>query len=149
MITTSLLPPQVAQNYFQTSVQTFAVGNQRIIVIQPNGSKFDRFEADKVLKTIDNYGAAHAFIEPDPIARFLLDLRHAELLDSGGLNTLVVALKNAIALGTTLSLCCLQDTVKLVFEITRMDEVFTIFDRSETFITLLQTRPTQMELVAA
>jgi anti-sigma B factor antagonist len=118
-------------------IQNVLVKNRRITVIQPSCTKLDRIEASGILQTIETYVSTNTLIGRDSNTHFLIDMRNIELLDTSGLNVLLIALKNAIASGTTLSLCSVQDSVKLVFEITRMDEFFNICDNYETFVSII------------
>jgi len=62
----------------------------------------------------------------------LIDLKEVTFMDSSGLGCLVLCLKNARSAGVTLYLCSLNEQIKMLFELTSMDNAFEIFsDRQE------------------
>ncbi len=58
--------------------------------------------------------------------RVIVDLAGVEYMDSSGIATLVEALQIARRGGTRIILCALRDRVRSVFEIARLDTVFTM-----------------------
>lgn len=63
--------------------------------------------------------------------RLIVDLERVDYMDSSGIATLVEALQNARRNGTTMVLCCMKERVRSIFEIARLDTVFTIVDSRE------------------
>jgi anti-sigma B factor antagonist len=59
-------------------------------------------------------------------ARLVVDLAGVPYMDSSGVATLVEAMQIARKGGTRMMLCSLQDKVRSIFEIARLDTVFTI-----------------------
>lgn len=55
----------------------------------------------------------------------LLDLNHVDFIDSSCLGALVSILKSVNGQGE-LALCSLNDTIKNLFKLTRMDRIFSI-----------------------
>jgi anti-sigma B factor antagonist len=64
--------------------------------------------------------------------RLIIDLGGVPYMDSSGVATLVEAMQLARKGGTKLVLCGLQDKVRSIFEIARLDTVFTITPSVET-----------------
>ena len=62
-------------------------------------------------------------------AHLVVNLSQVHFLDSSGLSTLVHGLKLARELGGDLRLCSLQQPVRMIFEMTRLDQVFEIFSQ--------------------
>ena len=62
----------------------------------------------------------------DGVVRLVVDLGDVPFMDSSGVATLVEALQVQRRQGNKLILCALQDKVKSIFEISRLDMVFTI-----------------------
>jgi len=58
--------------------------------------------------------------------RIIVDLAQVSYMDSSGVATLVEALQFARKTKTTLVVCSLNDRVRSIFEIARLDTVFTI-----------------------
>ena len=63
--------------------------------------------------------------------KLIIDLAEVPYMDSSGVATLVEAMKAARAAGRKLVLCGMQERVKSIFEIARLDMVFTIVETRE------------------
>jgi len=61
-------------------------------------------------------------------SKLVVDLTQVGYMDSSGLATLVEAMKIAKGSGTVLVLCAMNDRVRAIFEIARLDQYFTIVD---------------------
>jgi anti-sigma B factor antagonist len=62
----------------------------------------------------------------------VINLAQVPYMDSSGVATLVEAMQAARRGNTRLILCSLQDRVRSIFEIARLNTVFTIVDDTET-----------------
>jgi len=93
--------------------------NDQEVVLQLSG-RFDALEAGSV-KTW--------FKEQLGIGsnKLLVNLEGVNFIDSTGLSTLIQGLKNCQEKGAKLRLCCLQQPVRFIFELTRLDKAFDIF----------------------
>lgn len=58
---------------------------------------------------------------------FLLDLEKVNYIDSSGLAALVKFYKEVRTKGGTLALCAVQRDAMKIFQLTRLDKIFTIF----------------------
>ena len=67
----------------------------------------------------------------DDISILVVDLVAVESIDSAGLMALVSALKLAQSLGRRFSLCAVSPSIKIIFELTKLDEVFEIFEGAD------------------
>lgn len=63
----------------------------------------------------------------------LVDLKETTFVDSSGLGTLVSALKKTREKGCEMAVCSINPQVKMLFELTSMDQVFDIFENREAF----------------
>ena len=63
--------------------------------------------------------------------RLVIDLAGVPYMDSSGVATLVEAMQIARKNNTKLILCALQDKVRSIFEIARLDTVFTIVTNTD------------------
>jgi len=63
-----------------------------------------------------------------PRARLIIDLADVGYMDSSGLATLVEALQIQRKRGQKMVLCCLNPKVRGIFEIARLDAIFTLAD---------------------
>lgn len=67
--------------------------------------------------------------------RLIVDLEEVPYMDSSGVATLVEAMQIARRNGSKLILCSMSHKVKGIFEIARLDMVFTIVDDREQALT--------------
>lgn len=67
-----------------------------------------------------------ALIEQKP-TRLVVDLSRVTYIDSSGLAVLIEGMQNVEAYGGRFSLAGLQESVRPIFEIARLDQVFVIF----------------------
>ena len=65
--------------------------------------------------------------ETMPSLKIVIDLEKVGYVDSSGLATLVEILKKSKSQGGQLALACMSDKVKSLFEITKLDKLFSIF----------------------
>jgi len=63
--------------------------------------------------------------------RLVIDLSEVPYMDSSGVATLVEAMQHSRRAGSKLVLCGLQEKVRSIFEIARLDTVFTIVSDCE------------------
>jgi anti-anti-sigma factor len=119
MITLTLIDQQATLNVFKSG---------SVLVIRPDSTKLDRDLSEGLLRRVESYFAANQLINQDRDVPILIDLQNVEFLDSQGLSTLLSVLKMASAHQTKLFLCSLQEPVRLLFDITKMDRVFAIFE---------------------
>ncbi|MFH7028315.1 MAG: STAS domain-containing protein [Heteroscytonema crispum UTEX LB 1556] len=95
------------------------LANPKIAVIRPEGS----LNAANALKFARELTTA--IVEND-CSILLVDFERVEFIDSHGLIALVSALKMAQSLGRRLSLCSVSPAIKIIFELTQLDQVFEI-----------------------
>jgi anti-sigma B factor antagonist len=72
-----------------------------------------------------------AMIEKKP-ERVVIDLSEVTYIDSAGLAALIQAVQKVEAYGGKFLLAGLQETVRSIFEISRLDQVFQIFPDTDT-----------------
>jgi len=63
--------------------------------------------------------------------QLIVDLSRVSYIDSSGLAVLIEAMQNVTQYGGQFALAGLQDAVRPIFEIARLDQVFRIFDDVE------------------
>ena len=68
----------------------------------------------------------------------LVDFSNVTFMDSSGLGALVKAFKTLQAADVRLFLCSINDQIKMLFELTSMDDYFTIFSDRQEFNQQLQ-----------
>lgn len=89
------------------------------ILDNPKGTKF----RDDITNLINNGAKV-----------ILVDFQEVTFMDSSGLGSLVLALKTVRASGAKIFICAINDQIKMLFELTSMDKVFTILENREEFI---------------
>lgn len=67
--------------------------------------------------------------------KLIIDLSNVSYMDSSGVATLVEAMQRARKFGGKLILCSMQQKVRSIFEIARLDTVFTIVSSAEEGLT--------------
>jgi len=94
-------------------------------VVQPSGV-FDGSQAGSFRQAIEDHLATSNVI--------LVDLQEVKFMDSSGLGAIVAALKTVRSAGGQLYLCALNQQVKMLFELTSVDQVFELFPNRAAFV---------------
>lgn len=63
----------------------------------------------------------------------LIDCSNVDFMDSSGLGSLVMGLRQTRAIGGRFVLCSINDQIKLLLELTDMESTFEIFESPEVF----------------
>jgi anti-sigma B factor antagonist len=93
-------------------------GSAGITVVTPRGD-LDMAAADQMKRTLTK-------LVDDGSRKLLVDLGQVGYVDSSGMGALVASLKHVRTLGGDLRLCALQDDVRAIFEMTRLNRAMTI-----------------------
>ncbi|GAP64693.1 anti-sigma B factor antagonist [Ardenticatena maritima] len=93
--------------------------------------RFDAYQAPAVAEWLDDTMKAGTH-------NIIIDLSGVNFIDSTGLATLVQAMKHARQHGGDLVLCRLQQPVRIIFELTRLDKAFRIFETEEEALAYFQ-----------
>jgi anti-sigma B factor antagonist len=104
-------------------IETQAVDKVGILVL--NG-RFDAQYSGEVRKTIRNTMQFYT--------RMVVDLEEVTFMDSAALATLVQGMKQCREAGGDLRVCSLQQPVRTIFELTRLDKAFTLFPDRTTAV---------------
>ncbi|KPQ35882.1 MAG: anti-sigma B factor antagonist [Phormidesmis priestleyi Ana] len=99
--------------------------NTTVQVLTPSGI-LDGTQAEEIRSQVDHALSAGA-------TTLLMDLKDTTFVDSSGLGTLVSVLKKLRAQGGDMFVCSINPQVKMLFELTSMDQVFQIFKDREAF----------------
>jgi anti-anti-sigma factor len=97
----------------------------KIQVVEPTGI-LDSTKAESFRQSVEKLldGGAETI---------LIDLKDITFIDSSGLGTLVVLLKKVRSLNRSLSICSINDQVRMLFELTSMDRVFDLYEDRQAF----------------
>jgi anti-sigma B factor antagonist len=79
-------------------------------------------------------------IDIDPIPRIIINLANIRFIDSRGLATLIIALKRCCQQQGDLALCGLRESISTIFELTNLDQVFTISATEQEAIAKMQAQ---------
>lgn len=94
------------------------------VTILALAGRFDAYEAGPVDRHLQKTLAAGS-------SSIIVDLAGVDFVDSTALATLVKGMKRCRQHDGDLHLCCLQQPVRVIFELTRLDKVFKIFSDEE------------------
>lgn len=64
----------------------------------------------------------------------LIDMKEVDFMDSAGLMALIEGFRLAQEQQKEVSICSVAPSVKMIFELTQLDNVFSIFDCQDSFI---------------
>jgi anti-sigma B factor antagonist len=64
----------------------------------------------------------------------LIDMKEVEFMDSAGLMALIEGFRFAQEMKRELSICSVAPPVRMLFELTQLDNVFKIFESQESFV---------------
>ena len=97
-------------------IETQAAGRVGILVLT---GRFDAQYAGEVRQTIRNTMQFYKSL--------VVDLEAVTFMDSAALATMVQGMKQCRQIGGDLRVCSLQQPVRTIFELTRLDKAFTLF----------------------
>lgn len=89
------------------------------LIVKPKG-EIDLHNSPQFRKTLQD-------VSNENFSALLVDLESVSYMDSSGLATLVEVFQNTTKTGKKLGLFSLQDSVKNILSITRLDEIFPIY----------------------
>ena len=129
------------QNFTKLEQRPFlgASGTSKITIIEPNCTVLNHQSALELKHTVD---ACLSLNVPSQKANvtLLVDMRNVESLDSNGLIMLLSIFKKAIASKTSLVLCSIQTQVRLIFEISKMDRTFIVFEDYDALVAHIELK---------
>lgn len=104
-------------------LNTRSAANGNISVLQLSG-RFDAYEVNSVKEWLNQ-------ITRTSSPNILVDLSKVNFIDSTGLAVLVHGMKHCQQKGGSLRLYGLQQSVRIIFELTRLDRAFEIYNRED------------------
>lgn len=108
----------------QIELNSHAVSNVKVLRLS---GRFDTLNANPVQTWIDEA----TDVKP---ANLIVNLQDVQFVDSTGLATLVAGMKRSREMEGDLRICGLQQPVRMIFELTRLDKAFEIFRSEEEAI---------------
>lgn len=107
-------------------------GSQAVTLEERDGSVIVRPSGDIDLTASPSLRQALKRVQSAKPRKLVVDLSHVPYMDSSGVATLVEAMQIARRNQTQMILCSLQDKVRSIFEIARLDTVFKIAPTTES-----------------
>ncbi|MEQ8962561.1 MAG: STAS domain-containing protein [Coleofasciculus sp. C2-GNP5-27] len=107
--------------------------DSKLSIVRPTGqvNASNAVELDRQLKSA---------ILSDRSATVLVDMQQVETLDSAGLGVLVSALRLAQQRNQRFSLCGIGNSVRMIFELTQLDQAMEIFESDDAFLATLAAK---------
>jgi len=103
-----------------------------LLIITPTGPRLDANYASTCKgRMVDRINAGHRSI--------IIDLSRVEFMDSSGLNA-IVSSRSALGGEGEMALCGLQKPVASIFRLTKLDQVFSIYDDQKEAIGALSNK---------
>ena len=96
-------------------------------VIKLTNSRFDNVAGSELLGKVESWISANVMMNNKEVPVLIVDMENVDFIDSQGLQKLLGCLKLMQSQNSNLTLTSLQSSVRLVFEITRIDQLFAIF----------------------
>jgi anti-sigma B factor antagonist len=104
-----------------------------VTILRPMGERLDAHNSDVIKEKIKE-------IYDDDAKSVLVDLSAVRFIDSSGLGALVSGFKNAMSHKGRLALSGLQEQVRSMFDLTRLNRVFDIYASEEEALAALSTK---------
>ncbi|MBD2176472.1 STAS domain-containing protein [Pseudanabaena sp. FACHB-1998] len=101
-------------------------------VIKLTNSKFDNVAGSDLLGKVESWISANVMMNNKEIPVLIVDMENVDFIDSQGLQKLLGCLKLMQSHSSNLLITSQQSSVRLVFEITRIDQLFAIFPSIDT-----------------
>ncbi len=101
-------------------------------IIKLVDSKFDSLAGSELLSKVEAWVTANLMMNDRAVPTLIVDMENVEFIDSQGLQKLIAALKLMQSKNSNLLICSQQPSVSLVFEITRIDQMFAVFSSFDT-----------------
>lgn len=100
---------------------------ESIVVLELKG-RFDAFAVPDVKQWFDSQPKTN---------KIVVNMEGVHFIDSSGLSSLVKGLKQSRLNGGDLVLCGMQQAVKIIFELTRLDKAFDIYEDEKAAVAAL------------
>jgi anti-anti-sigma factor len=102
------------------------VMTSQVKIIQPQGI-FNNQNGNKVREEVDR-------LLTSDIKTILIDFENVTFMDSSGFSALLMTLKTVQKHTVRLVLCSINDQIKMIFEMTRTNQIFEILPNQTSFI---------------
>ncbi|MEM8828079.1 MAG: STAS domain-containing protein [Cyanobacteria bacterium P01_G01_bin.19] len=116
-----------------TNILTDDLKQQLGVIYMKNN--FEVIRPTGILDSVNTNNLRRDILETinDEVKIILLDFQDITFMNSSGLGALVATLKAVKAEGGELALCSLSDQVRIIFELSRMERIFKVFEDVNEF----------------
>jgi anti-anti-sigma factor len=125
------------------------LNSDKAFTIKLTSDKFDSVAGSELLAKVESWVAANVMMSSKEVPVLVVDMENVEFIDSLGLQKLLASLRLMKSHKSNLVLCALQPSVRLVFEISRIDQVFGIFSSFDTCMHQFNTQKQPSEYLLA
>jgi len=110
------------------------LNSETAFTIKLTNSKFDSLAGLELFGKVESWVSANVMMNNKNVPVLIVDMENVEFIDSQGLQKLVACLRLMQSQKSNLLLCSQQPSIRLVFEITRVDQLFAVFPSVDKFI---------------
>ena len=110
------------------------LNNESTFMIKLASGKLDSITGSDLLGKIQSWISANMMMNNKNVPALIVDMENVEFIDSQGLQKLLACLKLMQSQNSSLLLCSQQPSVRLVFEISRMDQMFAVLPSADFFM---------------
>lgn len=103
-------------------------------IIKLTDSNFGMIEGTDLLSRIESWISANMMMNNKDVPLLIVNMENVDFVDSDGLQKLISSLRLMQAQQSNLLLCSLKPSVRILFEITRIDQLIGIFPNFEAVI---------------
>lgn len=115
------------QKIDQSFISDLGINQDKTFTIKVIESKFDSIAGTELLHKVEAWIATNAMMNNKGVPPLMIDMENVEFIDSQGLQRLLSCLRLMQLQKSNLLLCSQQPSVSLVFEISRVNQLFAIF----------------------
>jgi anti-anti-sigma factor len=109
------------------------LNSEPTFIIKLTNSRFDNLAGSELFGKVESWVASNVMMNNKQVPVLIVDMENVEFIDSQGLQKLLASLRLMQSQKSHLLLCSQQPSVRLVFEITRIDQLFAVFPSVDNF----------------
>ncbi|WP_201324638.1 STAS domain-containing protein [Pseudanabaena sp. lw0831] len=125
------------------------LNSESAFTIKLTNSKFDSLAGSELLGKVESWVSANVMMNNKEVPVLIVDMENVEFIDSQGLQKLLACLRLMQSHKSNFLLCSQQPSVRLVFEITRIDQLFAVFPSVSKFVSRFDVQNQDSEYLLA
>lgn len=103
------------------------LNSEPAFTIKLTNTKFDSAAGSELFGNVESWVSANVMMNNKEVPVLIVDMENVEFIDSQGLQKLLACLRLMQSHKSNFLLCSQQPAVRLVFEITRIDQLLAVF----------------------